>query len=297
MTAKQPLVRKRVLWCSVCLATVLIASSLWMLRWLARDPLQCIRWRFTAYDGKSFHGEMWFALGSNSESDPWERKISTSSGQLDVSVPVYADLPWYRKPFQSFRPERRVPYRNGLIHGTVIYLDQDGRETSIQQYRDGKEHGIYCFFHSDGSFSHLISFRNGVYDGPRISCWTNGLLSATDIYSKGEKNGLSRDWSPTGELEQEGVYANYKPIGKHTFWFHHNGAKSHEIQYSTNGIPTQTTIWAADGSCIGTGTYKEGEEWDGYFAVIGKGSVSLDYYSEGKCLKYDLEWLKENAKH
>lgn len=134
-------------------------------------------------------------------------------------------------------------------------------------------------------------------DGPRISCWSNGLLSATDIYSKGKRTGLSRDWSPTGGLKEEGAFANYTPTGKHTFWFHHNGAKSHEVQYSTNGIPTQTTVWAADGGCIGTGTYKEGTKWDGYFPVIGKGSISLDHYSGGIRLKYDLEWLKENSKH
>ena len=148
---------------------------------------------------RSFHDEIWFIPGSSSWSDlskskPWESKISNLSGQLDIYVPVYADLPWYRKPFQSFRLERRIPYKNGLIHGSVIDLDQDGRETSIQQYRDGKEHGIYCFFNSDGSFSHLVSYRNGVMDGPRISCWTNGILSSTDIYSRDERNGLARDW-------------------------------------------------------------------------------------------------------
>jgi len=134
-------------------------------------------------------------------------------------------------------------------------------------------------------------------DGPRISCWTNGLLSSTDIYSNDKKNGLSRDWSLTGELREEGVFANYQPIGKHTFWFHHNGAKSHEIQYSTNGIPTQTTIWAADGTRIGTGTYKEGKEWDGYFSGMGKGGIFLDYYNGGKCLKHAIDWLEENARH
>lgn len=158
MTAVQPLVRKRVLWGSACLAIVLIASSLWMLRWIARDSLQCLRWRFTAYDGKSFHGDIWFAQGGYSWSDrlekkPWESKISSLSGQLDIYVPDDAELPWYKKPFQGFRLERRVPYRNGLVHGSVIHLDQNGRETSIQQYRDDKENGIYCFFNSDGSFA------------------------------------------------------------------------------------------------------------------------------------------------
>ena len=58
----------------------------------------------------------------------------------------------------------------------------------------------------------------------------------------------------------------------------------------------QTTIWAADGKCIGTGTYKEGREWDGYFVEIGKMHISLGFFSEGKCVKYDREWLKEDAK-
>jgi hypothetical protein len=291
MAAKQPLVRKRVLWCSACLAIVLIVASLWIRQWITRESLQCIRWRFTADDGKSFHGETWFALGSDLP-DPWQEKISNLSGQLDIYIPIDTDLPWYKKPFQIFRLQKRVPYRNGLIHGSVIYLGENGQETSIQQYRDGKEHGIYCFFNSDGSFSHLISFRNGVMDGPRISCWTNGILSGTDIYSNDAKNGLSRNWSSTGALIEEGVFANYKPIGKHTFWLHENGAKSYEIQYSTNGIPTEATVWAADGKCIGTGTYKEGEMWDGYFVVISKGGSSLDYFSGGKCLKYDRDWLK-----
>jgi len=93
------------------------------------------------------------------------------------------------------------------------------------------------------------------------------------------------------------VFADYKPIGKHIFWFHHNGAKSHEIQYSTNGIPIQTIVWAADGSYVGTGTYKEGQEWDGYFVLEGKGDISLGSFSEGKFMKRDLEWLDDNAKH
>jgi antitoxin component YwqK of YwqJK toxin-antitoxin module len=240
---------------------------------------------------------MWFGSVNYIGSEPWEGKIGTLSGQLDISVPVDRDLPWYNKPFQRFRLERRVPYKNGLINGTLANLDQDGHETYIQQYRDGKEHGIYCCLNSDGSFSHLFSYRNGVLDGPCISCWTNGLLSFTDIYSNGEANGLTRYWSSTGELKQEGVYAHHQPIGKHTFWLHHNGAKSHEILYSTNGVPTQTTVWAADGSCIGTGTYKDGHEWDGYFAMTGKGSMWLDYYSAGKCVRSQIQWLKDDTQH
>jgi len=76
---------------------------------------------------------MWFAKGSASSSEPWKSKISTLSGLLEISVTVDADLPWYKKPFQRFQLMRRVPYRNGLIHGTVVYLNLDGDETSIQQ--------------------------------------------------------------------------------------------------------------------------------------------------------------------
>jgi antitoxin component YwqK of YwqJK toxin-antitoxin module len=265
-------------------------------RWIEREPLESLRWRFTADGGKSLHGEIWFSQGAYASQDAWERRIAGLSGQLEISVPVRDQLPWYRKPPQSYRLERRVPYRNGLIHGSVIHCDPEGHETSIQQYRDGKQDGIYCFFNADGSFSHFTSFKNGVMDGPCISCWTNGLLCAADLYSKGQRNGLARQWSRTAQLREEGSFAAYKPTGKHTFWFHHNGAKSHEIQYSEEGVPIDTTIWAADGICIGTGTYKDGRAWDGYIATTGKGSIYLGYFSGGQCLKHHLEWLKENKR-
>ena len=297
MTAKQPLIRKKVLWRCTCLTIVLVATALWVFRWIEKTPEQCIRWRFVADDGRSFHGEIWFTQESTCsdqlEKKPWEGKLSNSSGLLAIYVPVDSDVPWYRKPFQNFRLLRRVPYRNGLISGSVIDLDQDGDETSIHQYRNGKENGIYCFLQADGSFSHLISYRNGMMDGPRIDCWTNGLLAYTDIFSNDVKTGLEREWSRTGVLTHEGEFAAYQPIGKHTYWFHHNGAKSHEILFSTNGVPIQTTIWASDGSCIGTGTYKDGEPWDGCFVIPGKRHASLEYYSNGTEVNYDNDWLNK----
>jgi hypothetical protein len=267
-----------------------------MLHWISREPLDCLRWRFTAHDGTSFYEDIWLAPLTVHPSAPWANRTANLSGQIEVSVPVSADLPWYKLPFQRFRPIKRIPLKNGLAHGSVITLDQDGHETSMQQYRDGKEHGIYCFFRADGSFSHLSSYKDGVLDGPRISCWTNGLISGTDIYVKGVKNGLSRTWDRAGRLIDEGNYNSYEPTGTHSFWLHHNGAKSHEIVYSTDGVPEATTIWAADGSQIGTGTYKEGKMWDGYFAHIFKGYIELDYYSDGKRLKSNLEWLKKTTK-
>ncbi|HEY1170133.1 MAG TPA: hypothetical protein VGH19_02080 [Verrucomicrobiae bacterium] len=296
MTAKQPVVRKKALWYYACLAVVLTVLSLWMLLWISREPLHCLRWRFTTHDGTSFQEDIWLTPLTVYPSEPWANRTANLSGQIEVSVPVSAELPWYKLPFQSFRPIKRIPLKNGLPHGSVISLDETGHEFSIQQYREGKEHGIYCFFKVDGSFSHLTSSRDGVMDGPRISCWTNGLLSGADIFSKGKKTGLSRTWDRTGKLIDEGTFDGYQPIGTHTFWLHHNKAKSHEILYTTNGVPEVTTIWASDGSQIGTGTYKEGKMWDGHFAHIFKGYVELDYYSEGKRLKSNLEWLSKSTK-
>lgn len=266
-----------------------------MLHWISREPLHCVRWRFTAYDGTAFYDEIWLAPLSPIPTEPWGNKLSNLSGQVEVSIPVSTDLPWYRLPFQKFHPSKRIPFRHGLIHGSVISFDQQGNEVSIKQYRDGQEHGIYSWFNADGSFSHLTSSRKGKLDGPRISCWTNGLLSATDVYTNGEKNGLARHWNRMGRLLDEGTFTGYQPTGIHSFWLHQNGAKSHETQYSTNGIAMATTVWAADGSRIGTSTYKDGRMWDGYFVHTFKGYISLDQYSEGKRLKSDLDWLKETS--
>lgn len=290
------MVRAKVLWCSACVAAVVTASTLWTLKWIARGPLECIRWRFTAYDGRSFRGEIWHALGNSCQAEAWAGKISGLSGQLEVSIPLRPDLPWYKKPFQPFRVLRRIPYQNGRIHGSVIHFSTDGRETAIEQYQHGQEHGIHSYFKEDSSFSHLLSYRNGMLDGPCISRWTNGVVSNIDMFSMGKKTGLSLDWWPTGELKREGVFDKYKPIGRHSFWFHSNRAKSHEIQYSADGIPTQTTVWSADGRCIGTGTYKDGHEWDGYFAVQTKGDVFLGRFSAGQRVEYEPKWLKDNVK-
>jgi antitoxin component YwqK of YwqJK toxin-antitoxin module len=264
--------------------------------WIERETLQCIRWRFTTYEGKSLHGEIWFPMGGYGTPDPWERKISGLSGELDVFVPVIADLPWHRKLFQSFRLEKHVPYWKGLIHGSVIGFDEEGHERSIQQYREGKQHGMDCFFNPDGTFSHFISFKDGVPDGPSISCWPNGILRDADSCSNG-RNGPARTWWPTGGPQRDMFFAHDKPIGKHTFWLHSNGAKSHEIEYSAAGVPTNTTLWASDGRCIGTGTYKNGQPWEGYFALIGKEHPFLGHYSGGERSDNNVEWLKPDTRN
>lgn len=295
--------RKKALIRYACLAMALLAVSLWLLHWIARGPLDCRRWLFTTHDGKVFQDEIWFAAGSPIPSEPWASKIASLSGLLEVSVPVSADLPWHKKPFQSFRPIKRIPFKNGHIHGSVISLNEDGSEFSIQQYRDGKEHGIYSIFNPDGRFSHLVSSMNGVADGPRISCWTNGLLSEVVLFSQDKRNGPNRKWSETGRLIEEGSFTNDQATGRFTYWWHKNGAKSHETQISTNGFPSETKIWAADGKLIGTGTYKEDHVWDhrysrpwnGYFVENFKGYISLEYYSEGKCLDSNVPWLEKTT--
>ncbi|HEY1174490.1 MAG TPA: hypothetical protein VGH19_24205 [Verrucomicrobiae bacterium] len=284
-----------------CLAAVLLAISLWMLHWIARGPLDCLRWRFTTHDGKVLHDEIWFATVSPLSSEPWNSKISTLSGLLEISVPVSDNLPWYQKPFQSFRPIKRIPYRDGLIHGSVILLNEASHETHIQQYRGGKEHGIDCLLNPDGSLSHLVSSKNGMLDGPRIDCWTNGLLSEVEHFSSNKRNGFLRKWSETGRLIEEAISSDYR----HSWWLHHNGAKSNEIKFSTNGTPSETMIWAADGKLIGKGTYKEDQVWDhrysrpwnGYFVDWGKLGINpqLEYYKEGVRTEHTVEWLEKST--
>ncbi|KAB2659770.1 MAG: hypothetical protein DVB31_15345 [Verrucomicrobia bacterium] len=295
MTSMPSPVRRMVLWgCAVLVAFVLVAF-LWALRWMERDNLRCVRWRFTVQDGSVIHGEVWSARGGNPGSDDWEKKISNLSGQLETSVPLVDDLPWYKKAFQSFRIEKRVPYKNGFVHGMVVHLGPDGHETHIEQFRDGQPDGLACWFGPDGGIGHLYMQRNGRREGPSLSFWTNGLLSSAKIYANGLQSGLSRRWWATGDPEEEGSYSESMRIGKHTFWLHRNHAKSHEIVYSTNEIPESATVWAADGKLMGVGIYRDGREWDGLFPANFKGPVFLLRSSAGTWQTNHYKWLEGDS--
>jgi hypothetical protein len=83
-------------------------------------------------------------------------------------------------------------------HGEVVFFDEDGDESHRGPFEHGLESGVWHERYPDGG-SGRGTYRAGKRHGPWTYTHANGRLAQQGVYVDGERDGVWKSWSPSGE--------------------------------------------------------------------------------------------------
>jgi len=126
-----------------------------------------------------------------------------------------------------------IPMKDGQNDGPVSYYYEDGSKKTIGTFKDDKLDKQLLSYYRNGTLSYEENYIDGVLngtyksnyhngqlyeegeykDGNRIGHWTqfnfDGSISSEEEYDlKGNKNGVIKNYSPSGILKSESFYKN-----------------------------------------------------------------------------------------
>jgi len=105
-----------------------------------------------------------------------------------------------------------------------------GKLESRWTEKDGKKAGLLQRWTESGALFSEIEYVDGVPNGA-IRQWTEaGAPTLLATVSGGEFNGPYRSWWNTGQLKEEGVFANGRRVGRYV-WYREDGSVWHSEVY------------------------------------------------------------------
>lgn len=209
--------------------------------------------------------------------------------------------------------QMEVSYLNNKKHGFLKRYDENGNFLSVEKYEndeliaDAKETKVLekkVAYHPNGQPSIIATYYKGVPEGTRREFdengkvikgygYENGWLRYEGILDmNGKRQGLWKEFYPTGELRSQGKYLNSNPVGLWKFFF---PDKTIEIigNYDNKGRKAGEWLWFyVNGDTMMIENYTDGE-LDGEFVEFDeKGKIlSKGLYVEGT---EDGQWIYHN---
>lgn len=186
-------------------------------------------------------------------------------------------------------------YLNGKKHGFFKFYDEGGNFLYVEKYehdqlitdaKETKQLEKRMAYHSNGQPSIVATYYNGKPDGIRREFDPQGKITKGYVFEEGWmrfegvtdmnglRQGLWKEYYPTGELRSMGKYKNSKPIGEWNFYFED---KTVEItgEYDNKGEKQGEWIWFyPDGDTMTIAHYEDGDA-DGEY---------VEYDEDGKTL-------------
>jgi antitoxin component YwqK of YwqJK toxin-antitoxin module len=91
-------------------------------------------------------------------------------------------------------------YHDGewVLHGEVVYFDEDGDESHRGPFEYGLESGVWHERYPDGG-SARGKYRAGKRHGPWTYMHANGQMAQQGAYKDGARDGVWKFWSPLRE--------------------------------------------------------------------------------------------------
>lgn len=177
-------------------------------------------------------------------------------------------------------------YENGKVTGTDVdnsaqidiqnRYDDSGRLIYSGPFREGVPVGIHREFNPDGSVKNSRIYNDnglliseGIVDegGNRRGPWKDyspsGVVTAEGIYAESRRTGTWKFYNTEGKLEQAGSYINGRIDGTWR-WYYPNGELLREEDYFQGRRDGTYTEYTRTGEIIARGTYADGErngEW------------------------------------
>ncbi len=154
-------------------------------------------------------------------------------------------------------------FLNGKKHGFFKFYDESGNFLYVEKYendqlitdaKETKQLEKRMAYHSNGQPSIITTYYNGKQDGIRREFDAEGKITKGYVFEEGWmryegitdmnglRQGLWKEYYPTGELRSKGKYKNSKPVGEWNFYFID---KTVEItgEYNSKGEKQGEWIW------------------------------------------------------
>lgn len=149
--------------------------------------------------------------------------------------------------------QKRIPIKNGKVHGKVEEWAMNGEKVSELEY------------------------VTGIPEGKEKQWYETGKPKLEAIYVNGKIDGIVTEWYENGKKKSEGFFTDNLEKGTHTWWFS-NGAKEQIINYENGKANGLVQHWHFNGQPRLKGTFKDGvengafEEWHPNGALLMKGT-------------------------
>jgi antitoxin component YwqK of YwqJK toxin-antitoxin module len=228
-------------------------------------------------------------------------------------------------------------YQNGKKQGYFKYYDEDGNFKNVEKYdqdnlvadaQETRQMDVKTVYHPNGKPAVTVTYYKGVPDGIRREfdengtvikgyVFTNGVLKYEGITDEdGKRQGLWKEYYPTGELKSQGYYINsntdgvwkfyfenqqievegrYKNGKKEGtwFWYYPNGAVLQEENWSNGKLDGIFTEYNESGEVTAKGEYLEGTEEGEWFYLQGNAIEKGTYYDGLREGLWTTKWRKD----
>jgi len=144
-------------------------------------------------------------------------------------------------------------------------------DASLEKYRVTQ--------YPSGSVSSLINKCTDSVDC-RIWFFPSGRVNMINYFKNGKKDGKSFTFFESGEIESEQEFRLDRIHGTQTF-FYKNGSLRYQAKYNENVRIGQERSYAEDGTVFATGSYKDGERYNGIFLANHYKFSKWVMYSDG----------------
>jgi antitoxin component YwqK of YwqJK toxin-antitoxin module len=142
---------------------------------------------------------------------------------------------------------------DGALMGTNTDYDSEGNLLSKGEMLDRKKHGKYEYFFENGRQKALETYSHDTLLSETI--WNDeGKLSIHNEYKNGEKNGICREYYPTGSLRVEQMYVNGVEEGMYKSYFA-SGNIYNEGQFKNGELTGDLKFYSEQGKLTNTKQY------------------------------------------
>jgi antitoxin component YwqK of YwqJK toxin-antitoxin module len=159
----------------------------------------------------------------------------------------------YKELDENGHVKKEYQLRDGSFTGTNTDYDSEGNLLSKGEMLDWKKHGKYEYFFENGRQKALETYSHDTLLSETI--WNDeGKLSIYNEYKNGEKNGICREYYPTGSLRVEQMYVNGVEEGMYKSYFA-SGNIYNEGQFKNGELTGELKFYSEKGKLTHTKQY------------------------------------------
>jgi len=228
-------------------------------------------------------------------------------------------------------------FQNDKKQGYFKYYDENGNFKYVEKYDkdnlvvdapETRQMDVRTVYHPNGRPAITATYYKGVPDGVRREfneegkvikgyVFLNGILRYEGITDEdGKRQGLWKEFYPTGELKSEGYYIDSKQDGVWKFyfenqkievegkykngkkegtwyWYYANGAILQEENWSGGKLDGEFLEYSENGEITVKGSYLEGTEEGEWFYIQGNAIEKGVYYDGMRTGLWTIKWRED----
>ena len=103
---------------------------------------------------------------------------------------------------------KKIPYKNGKVHGIVQLYNKEGVCTEETQYLEGKKNGVSRKYNKKHSLISESIYKNGRLNGKLITYYEKGQVESIAYYTKGKIEGNFKVYDRDGHIVHQTMCEN-----------------------------------------------------------------------------------------